>query len=66
MIGANYSFNWSSGDADNRASAPPPSSTRTRLTRTTLHDAVLLVPAKGAGKITVLSFESQLVDAGGY
>ncbi|WP_329477011.1 hypothetical protein OG555_34945 [Kribbella sp. NBC_01484] len=62
--GAGYSFNWSSGDP--LGFSPATVKYQGGLTRTTLHDAVLLVPAKGAGKITVLSFESQLIDAGGY
>ena len=62
--GAGYSFNWSSGDP--LGFSPASVKYQGGLTRTTLHDAVLLVPAKGAGKITVLSFESQLIDAGGY
>ena len=37
-----------------------------RLTSETIHDAVLLIPPKGKGKIQVASFESQVVDAGGY
>ncbi|MEU4290404.1 hypothetical protein AB0E63_19450 [Kribbella sp. NPDC026596] len=63
-IGTNYSFNWSSGDPI--GFSPATVKYQNALTRTTLHDAVLLVPAKGAGKITLLSFESQLIDAGGY
>ena len=39
---------------------------RSGLTSTTIHDAVLLIPPKGKGKIQVASFESQLIDAGGY
>ncbi|WP_457055032.1 hypothetical protein [Kribbella sp. CWNU-51] len=63
-IGAGYSFNWSSGDPI--GFSPATVKYHGGLTRTTLHDAVLLVPAKGAGKITILSFESQIIDAGGY
>ncbi|MGW6194978.1 hypothetical protein ACWF0M_02415 [Kribbella sp. NPDC055110] len=36
-----------------------------RLTSETIHDAVLLIPPKGKGKIQVASFESQVVAAGG-
>jgi hypothetical protein len=62
--GAGLSFNWSSGDPI--GFSPATVKYQGGLTRTTLHDAVLLVPAKGAGKITILSFESQIIDAGGY
>jgi hypothetical protein len=63
-IGTNYSFNWANGDPI--AFSPATVKYDGGLTRTTLHDVVLLVPAKGAGKITVLSLESQIIDAGGY
>jgi len=36
-----------------------------RLTSETIHDAVLLIPPKGKGKIQIASFESQVVAAGG-
>lgn len=39
---------------------------RSALTSTTLHDAVLLIPPEGKGKMQVVALESQLIDAGGY
>lgn len=60
--GTNYSFNWA--DGDQIAFSPPTVKYNSAITKTVLHDAVLIVPPKG--KITIASFESQLVDAGGY
>ncbi|HWD81263.1 MAG TPA: hypothetical protein VG497_20355, partial [Kribbella sp.] len=48
------------------AYSPATAKYESALTSTTLHDVVLLVPPKGKGKIQIASFESQLVDAGGY
>jgi len=65
MIGENYTFNWAAGD-ETTAFSPATAKYQSALTRTNLHDVALLVPANGGGKIQILSFESQLVDAGGY
>jgi hypothetical protein len=56
--------NWVSGDMI----AFSPASVRhdNAVTKTTLHDLALLIPPKGGGKIQVLAFETQVVDAGGY
>lgn len=62
--GAGYSFNWA--DGDQVAFSPATVKYNSAITKTVLHDVVLTIPAKGKGKIGVASFESQLVDAGGY
>jgi hypothetical protein len=64
MIGKNYEFSWARGEST--AFSPPTAKYQSAITSTTLHDVVLLIPPKGGGKIQLLSFESQLVDAGGY
>jgi hypothetical protein len=65
MLGAGYTFNWAAGD-DSTAFSPATAKYESALTKTELHDVALLIPPKRGGKIQILSFESQLVDAGGY
>ncbi len=62
--GPNWHF-WWDGMPEN-AFSPKSVKYNNRLTSETIHDAVLLIPPKGKGKIQVASFESQVVDAGGY
>ncbi len=64
LPGVNWQF-WWAGMPEN-AFSPAAVKYQSGLTSTTLHDAVLLIPPKGKGKIQVASFESQLIDAGGY
>ena len=64
QVGSNWEFWWD--DFPERVYSPPTVKYQTALTSTTIRDAVLLVPPKGKGKIQVVSFTSQLVDAGGY
>ncbi|MER7247172.1 hypothetical protein [Kribbella sp. NPDC000426] len=64
MPGVNWQF-WWSGMPEN-AFSPATAKYQSGLTSTTIHDAVLLIPPKGKGKIQVASFESQLIEAGGY
>jgi hypothetical protein len=64
LLQANLEFNWARGEAV--AFSPPTAKFESAATKTTLHDVALLVPPKGGGKIQLLSFESQTVDAGGY
>ncbi|MGZ0145545.1 hypothetical protein ACXJJ3_00635 [Kribbella sp. WER1] len=54
---------WNSGEAI--AFSPRTSTYESALTATTQHEVVLAIPPK-AGKIRVVAYESQLVDAGGY
>lgn len=63
-VGINWEFWWDS--FPERVYSPPTVKYQTALTSTTIRDAVLLVPPKGKGKIQVVSFTAQLVDAGGY
>jgi hypothetical protein len=56
--------NWSSGQV--LAFSPATIRYDNAATRTTLHDVAMLIPAKGSGKIQILSLESQLVSASGY
>ncbi|WP_134115975.1 hypothetical protein [Kribbella kalugense] len=62
LPGANWQF-WWAGMPEN-AFSPATVKYQSSLTSTTIHDAVLLIPPKG--KIQVASFESQLIEAGGY
>jgi hypothetical protein len=64
MIGKGYQFWWSA--APMTAFSPATAKYQSALTKTTLRDAVLLIPPKGKGKIQVVSFEGQLIDADGY
>jgi uncharacterized membrane protein len=63
-LSANRLVNWSAGAQT--AFSPATSKYGSAITSTTLHDVALVVPPKGGGKIRVVSFESQLVSAGGY
>lgn len=62
--GPNLRFNWSGGDEI--AFSPATVKYQNAVTRTITHDAALLIPAKGGGKIQIISFESQTVGAGGF
>ncbi|TCC25006.1 hypothetical protein [Kribbella speibonae] len=62
--GPNWHF-WWDGMPEN-AFSPKSVKYYNGLTSETIHDTVLLIPPKGKGKIEVASFESQVVDAGGY
>jgi hypothetical protein len=62
--GSNYSFNWA--DGEQIAFSPATVKYSSAITKEILHDVVLTIPPKGKGKIGIVSFESQLVDAGGY
>lgn len=64
LPGVHWQF-WWAGMPEN-AFSPATVKYQSSLTSTTLHDAVLLIPPKGKGKIQVASFESQLIEAGGY
>ncbi|WP_241996607.1 hypothetical protein [Kribbella antiqua] len=64
LAGAGYQLGW--GQAPETAFSPSAVKYQGALTKTTLHDAVLVIPPKGKGKIQILTFESQIVDAGGY
>jgi hypothetical protein len=64
LPGLHWQF-WWAGMPEN-AFSPATVKYESSLTSTTLHDAVLLIPPKGKGKIQVASFESQLIAAGGY
>ncbi|MFC9688537.1 hypothetical protein ACFTSF_08360 [Kribbella sp. NPDC056951] len=57
-------FYWSSGEAN--AFSLPSARYKSALKSTTLHDVALVIPPKGKGKIRILSYESQMVAAGGY
>jgi hypothetical protein len=57
-------LNWASGDMI--AFSPPTVRHDNAVTKTTLHDVALLIPPKGTGKIQILTFETQVVGAGGY
>jgi hypothetical protein len=62
LVGKNYEYWWSA--APKTAFSPATVKYQSALTTTTLHDVVLLIPPKG--KIQIASFDSQLIDAGGY
>ncbi|WP_410791944.1 hypothetical protein [Kribbella sp. C-35] len=62
--GPNWHFWWDG--MPETAFSPKSVKYYNRLTSETIHDAVLLIPPTGKGKIQVASFESQVVDAGGY
>ncbi|MEV6271846.1 hypothetical protein AB0L64_32085 [Kribbella sp. NPDC051936] len=64
QVGYRWQFWWDSFPES--VYSPPTVKYETALTSTTIHEAVLLVPPKGKGKIQVLTFASQLVEAGGY
>jgi len=64
LVGKDYNFWWSK--LPMTAFSPATVKYQSALTSTTIHDAVLLIPPKGKGKIQVVALESQLVDAGGY
>ncbi|WP_328999878.1 hypothetical protein OHA18_36215 [Kribbella sp. NBC_00709] len=64
LPGVHWQF-WWAGMPEN-AFSPAAVKYQSGLTSTTIHDAVLLIPPKGKGKIQVASFESQVIDAGGY
>lgn len=64
LPGVHWQF-WWAGMPEN-AFSPATAKYQSSLTSTTIHDAVLLIPPKGKGKIQVASFESQLIEAGGY
>jgi hypothetical protein len=64
LPGARWQF-WWAGMPEN-AFSPASIKYQSSLTSTTIHDAVLLIPPKGKGKIQIASFESELIDAGGY
>jgi hypothetical protein len=57
-------LNWATGDT--LAFSPATVRHDNAVTKTTLHDVALLIPAKGGGKVQVLAFEAQVVGAGGY
>ncbi|TCC07569.1 hypothetical protein [Kribbella soli] len=61
--GVNWRY-WWDGMPEN-AFSPKSVMYYNRLTSETIHDAVLVIPPKGKGKIQVASFESQVVAAGG-
>lgn len=63
-VGSGYKVSWS--DPELAAFSPATDYYENALTNVSLHDVVLLVPPKGAGKIRILAFDSQLIDAGGY
>ncbi|GAA1596292.1 MULTISPECIES: hypothetical protein [Kribbella] len=64
LAGSNWQFWWES--VPEAAFSPATAKYQSGLTRTTIHDTVLLIPPKGQGKIRIASFQSQVVDAGGY
>jgi hypothetical protein len=64
LPGSRWQF-WWAGIPEN-AYSPATAKYQSALTSTTIHDAVLLIPPKGKGKIQIASHESQVVDAGGY
>ncbi len=61
---ANYSFYW--GEGEETTFSLPSTKYSSGLTSTRLNDVVLVIPRKGKDKIRILSYASQLVDAGGY
>ncbi|MGW7685339.1 hypothetical protein ACWGID_31655 [Kribbella sp. NPDC054772] len=63
-IGEGYKVSWSTPDVN--AFSPATTYYENVLSNVSLHDVVLVVPPKGSGKVRVVSFGSQLIDAGGY
>jgi hypothetical protein len=63
LPGRNWQFWWS--DPPMTVFSPPTAKYNYALKSTRLHDAALVIPPKGKGKIQVVAFESQLIDAGG-
>ena len=57
-------LNWATGDTI--AFSPATVRHDNAVTKTTLHDVALLIPPKGTGKIQILTFDAQVVGAGGY
>ncbi|WP_134004668.1 hypothetical protein [Kribbella sp. VKM Ac-2566] len=64
QVGPNLSIYWAQGSPGS-AFSPPTTKYDSAITSTTLYQAALVVPPKGA-KIRILSTADELVEAGGY